>query len=54
MIISIKIDVNSIESGFKNDDELKNQIVDFARDLIINGAEEMGVELTVKEVEYYD
>lgn len=52
MIINIKIDVDSIESVFKNDDELKDKIVDFDHDLIINGAEEMGVELTVKEVKY--
>lgn len=54
MIISISIDVDSIESGFKNDDELKDLIVDFTRNLIVKGAEEMEVALTIKEVEYYD
>lgn len=54
MIISIKIDVDAVESGFKTEDELKDQIVDFSRDLIINGAEELGTALTLKEVEYYE
>lgn len=54
MIISIKIDVDAVESGFKNDDELKERIVDFSRELIINGAEELEAALTLKEVEYYE
>lgn len=52
MIMSITIDVDAKASGYVNEDELKDDIVIFARDLIINGAEEECVELTMLSVEY--
>lgn len=52
MIVSIKLDVDPIKSGYKDSDELKDNIIDFAYNLIINGAEELEAQLTVKEVEY--
>lgn len=39
MRINIVIDVDVRESGFNNEDEIKDNIVDFTRDLLNNGAE---------------
>lgn len=52
MKITITIDVNAQETGYLDDDELKDNIVDFARDLIINGAENEEVGLTLLNVSY--
>lgn len=52
MKITITIDVNAQETGYLDDDELKDNIVDFARDLLINGAENEEVALTLLEVSY--
>ena len=53
MRIKLTIDVDSGESGL-NEDEVKDNIVQFSKDLIIIGAEELDIALTLKEVEYYD
>ena len=52
MKISITLDIDIQETGYKNDDEFKDNIVDFSRSLIINGAENEEVALTILEVEY--
>lgn len=52
MKISITLDVDVEETGYKNEDEFKDNIVEFSRNLIINGAENENVALTVLEVEY--
>lgn len=52
MKLTITIDVGIAESGYESEDSLKDNIVDFTRDLIINGAESEGVELTMISVEY--
>lgn len=52
MKISITLDVDVEETGYKNKDEFKDNIVEFSRDLIINGAENEEVALTLLEVEY--
>lgn len=52
MKIQITIDVNAQETGYRDDDELKDNIVDFARDLMINGAENEEVALTLLDVSY--
>lgn len=54
MKITITIDVNAQETGYLDDDELKDNIVDFARDLIINGAENEEVACTLLKVDYYN
>ena len=55
MKISIILDVDAQESGYANEGELKDNIVDFARDLIINGADYEEVGCTLLEVDYdYD
>lgn len=52
MKITITIDIDPIASGYADEDDLKDNITDFARDLIINGAENEEVELTLLSVEY--
>ena len=52
MKISITIDVDAKTSGYANDDDLRDNIINFSRSLIINGAEEECVELTMLSVEY--
>lgn len=52
MKVIITIDVDAQETGYRNDDELKYNIVDFARDLMINGAESEEVACTLLEVGY--
>lgn len=52
MKVSITIDVDAKASCYIDDDDLKNNIVIFSRDLILNGAVEEGVELTILSVEY--
>lgn len=53
MKISIHIDVDILASGYNNEDELKDNIIDFAKDLIINGAETEECEITLLSVDYY-
>ncbi len=52
MKISIIIDVDAKASGYENDDDLRDNIINFSRNLIINGAEEECIELTLLDVEY--
>lgn len=49
LVITVDIDVN--ESGL-DEEFLKDNIIDFTRDLIINGAAEQGIGLTLQEVDY--
>lgn len=52
MILTITIDVGARESGYESEKELKDNIVDFTRNLLINGAESEEVELTLKNVSF--
>lgn len=52
MKISVVLNIDVQESGYANEDELKDNIVDFARDLIINGAENEEIGCTLLEVDY--
>lgn len=52
MRINIVIDVDVRESGFSSEDEIKDNIVDFTRDLLNNGAENQGIGYTLYEVDY--
>lgn len=49
LIINIDIDID--ESGL-NEDEIKDNIVEFTKDLLIIGAEEQKIGLTLKDVSY--
>jgi len=51
MRMIIKIDIDCEESGL-NEDDVKDDIVDFARDLLINGADYKEIGLTLLEVTY--
>lgn len=51
MRLVITVDVDLEESGL-NPDEVKDDIVQFARDLLIIGASEQEIGLTLREVEY--
>ncbi len=53
MRLIITVDVNLEESGL-NPDEIKDNILQFTRDLLVNGAYEQEIGLTLKEVEYHD
>ncbi len=52
MKISITMEVDAVASGYADEDALKDSIIDFARDLIIHGAENEEVEVTLLSVEY--
>lgn len=49
LVITVDIDVN--ESGL-DEEFLKDNIIDFTRDLLINGAAEQEIGLTLQEVDY--
>lgn len=51
LVITVDIDVK--ESGLDSD-EVKDNIVQFTRDLLVNGAGEQEIGLTLREVEYSD
>lgn len=51
MILMITVDVDTEESGL-NKDELKGNIINFTRDLLIIGAEKQEIGLTLKKVSY--
>lgn len=53
MKISIHIDVDPLASGYINENELKDNIIYFAKDLIINGAENEDFQITLLSVDYY-
>lgn len=50
--ICIYLDIDVEESGYTDEDELKDNLLDFTRDLIINGAENEGVGCTLILVGY--
>lgn len=52
MRINIVIDVDVRESGFSSEDEIKDNIVDFIRDMLNNGAENQGIGYTLCEIDY--
>ncbi|MCM1362620.1 MAG: hypothetical protein NC235_12055 [Clostridiales bacterium] len=52
MKICITLDIDVEESGYTDEDALKDNLLDFARDLIINGAENEEVGCTLISVEY--
>lgn len=49
LIITVDIDID--ESGL-NEDEVKDNLVEFTKDLLIIGAEEQEIGLTLEEVSY--
>ena len=51
MRLVITVDIDLEESGL-DQDEIKDDIVQFVKDLLIIGASEQGIGLTLKEVEY--
>ena len=51
MKLTITVDVDLEESGL-DPDEVKDNIVQFTRDLLTIGASEQDIGLTLKEVEY--
>ena len=51
MKLTIKVDVDIKESRL-NEDNVKNNIIDFTKDLLIIGAYEQGIGFTLKEVSY--
>ena len=52
MKVYITLDIDIQETGYTYEDEFKDNIVDFARNLIINGAENEEVALTILSVGY--
>ena len=52
MRIDIRIDVDVKESGFSSEDEIKDNIVDFIRDMLNNGDENQGIGYTLCEIDY--
>lgn len=53
MRLVITVDIDVVESGL-DEDQVKDNIVDFTRDLLINGAEEQEIGLSLREVEYLE
>lgn len=53
MRLAIIVDIDIDESGL-NEDEVKDNIIPFTRDLLINGALEQEIGLSLKEVDYID
>lgn len=53
MKLQIIIDIDPEESGYSSEDVLKDNVVEFARDLIVNGADNMQIVLSIKEVSYF-
>lgn len=51
MRLTIVVDLDIEESGLI-EDEVKDNIIQFARDLLIIGADEQRIGLTLKEVDY--
>lgn len=49
MVITVDIDVE--ESGY-TEDQIRNDAANFAHDLIVNGAENEGIGLTLREVSF--
>lgn len=53
MRLVIAVDIDTEESGL-DAEEIKKNITQFTRDLLITGAEEQGIGLTLREVKYND
>ncbi len=53
MKLIIEVDICLEESGL-NENEVKDNIVDFTKDLLINGAENEEITLTLNQVSYED
>lgn len=53
MKISININLDIEESGL-NEDEVKDHIIEFTRNLLINGADNEGIGLVLEEVSYFE
>lgn len=51
MRLVITVDIDIEESGL-NADEVKDNIIEFARDLLVIGASDQGIGLTLREVGY--
>ncbi len=51
MRLVIVVDIDIEESGL-NEDAVKDNIIEFTEDLLINGATEQEIGLTLKEVGY--
>ena len=51
MKLVITVDIDLEESGL-DEDFVKDNVVDFTKDLLINGADEEGVGLTLRDVDY--
>lgn len=50
MKLKITVDVNPERSGYKTDDELKNNIADFVYEWLVHGAESRNVDFAVRSV----
>lgn len=53
MKLVITVDIDVAESGL-DEEQVKDNIVDFTRDLLINGAAEQEIGLSLREVEYLE
>lgn len=53
MILNLCVDVDTEKTGL-DADEIKDNLVDFARELLVCGAAEQDVECTLLEVGYED
>lgn len=51
MRLMIPVDIDLGESSL-SEHEVKDNVTEFARDLLIIGADEQGIALTLEEVEY--
>lgn len=51
MEIVITVDIDTKESGL-DEEFIKDNIIDFTKDLLLNGAAEQEIGLTLKEVDY--
>lgn len=51
MRLMITVDIDLEESGL-SERKVKDNVTEFARDLLIIGADERGIALTLEEVEY--
>lgn len=50
MKLKISVDVNPERSGYKNDDDLKNNIADFVYKWLVEGADSRSVDFSVRSV----
>lgn len=51
MNLTIKLEIDMEESGLQEED-VKNEIIPFTRDLLILGAAEQEISFTLREVDY--